>query len=139
MILEAIMRERVTITRYVIVGLTSFGVRFVSYAVISRLLWMDGPRTVQNAIALGIAIVYNYTLHRYWTFRHQQSAPGTIQRFVIAIIFWNAVDAGLFAMLHDVFHVYDLLILFLNSGIIMTMSFFTHRLFTFHSNPWKRK
>lgn len=138
-LVEAMTRERVTLTRYVIVGLTSFGVRFVSYAAISRFLWVDGPRSVENIFALAIAMTYNYFLHRYWTFHHQQPAAGTVQRFLIAIIIWNTVDAGLFALLHDVFHVFDLLILFLNTGFIMVMSFLTHRLFTFHANPWKRK
>lgn len=138
-IVDLVKRERRTLTRYFIVGLTSFGVRFGSYAVISRLVWVNGPRSIENVCALIIALVYNYTLHRYWTFRHQEPAAGTVHRFLIATVVWNVVDAGLFALLHDVFHVFDLLILFINTGLIMTMSFLTHRLFTFHANPWKKR
>lgn len=136
---EAVWRERVTLFRYFMVGGTSFVVKFLAYVFQSRLVWRGGSESIQNIIALIAAMIYNYTLHRFWTFRHQAPAPGSAHRYILVTILWNSVDAGMFWLLHDVFHVYDLLILFINSGTIMFASFFTHRLFTFHSNPWKKK
>lgn len=125
--------------RYLLVGGSSFLVQFLTYVFQSRIVWQSGARPIQNVIAIIASMIYNYSLHRFWTFRQQQPAKGSAQRYVFVVIFWNGVSAGLFWLLHDIFHLYDLLILFLNSGVIMVMSFLTHRLFTFHSNPWKRR
>lgn len=132
-------RERRTTFRYLLVGSSSFGVKAVSYAALSRLIWETGNRTIENALAVLVSMVYNYTLHRFWTFRHQQSAPGSMLRYVIVVVSASLLDVALFNFLHYKFGFYDFGVVFFNGVAIAGLGFVSHRLFTFHSNPWKRK
>jgi putative flippase GtrA len=136
--LSIIRRESKMLIRYVFVGGSSFGVKVGVYAALSRLLWIDGPRSLQNIIALLIAMVYNYSLHRFWTFKHQEPAPGSAPRYVAVVIIGSTLDASLFYLGHDILKFYDFFVLIANAGFTTILSFTLHKFFTFHNNPWKK-
>mgnify|MGYP001614757048 CR=1 len=138
-IIHFIKREKLMLGRYLFVGGSSFAVKIGTYAVLSRLIWVDGPRTFENIIAIIFAVVYNYTLHRFWTFKHQAPASGSAGRYVAVVLAGNALDATFFYVGHDLLGIYDFLTIVLSTGLLACVSFFTHRLFTFHNDPWKKK
>lgn len=135
---DAAVREWKTVVRFFLVGGSSFGVKVVVYASLSRLFWESGPRSIQNVIAILVSMVYNYTLHHLWTFRAHKPASGSAQRYVAVVIVASVLDAVMFYVLHDKAGLYDLGILVFNALTIAVFTFLAHRLFTFHSNPWKR-
>ncbi|MFA5935746.1 MAG: GtrA family protein [Patescibacteria group bacterium] len=134
-----IQQEWKMIFRFLLVGSSSFLVKAGVYALLSRLLWMDGPRSLQNAAALSISMMYNYTLHRLWTFTHQAPSRGSAQRYVGVVAVASLLDVVFFYFAHDVFGLYDFLVLVLGAMLGAFFTFTAHRLFTFHNNPYKRK
>jgi putative flippase GtrA len=134
-----VLREWKTVVRFAIVGGSSFLVKAGAYALLSRLIWNSGPRWVENILALGVAMVYNYSLHRMWTFKFQQPHPGSAPRYVIVVAIASLLDAVLFYIGHDRLKVYDFLMLVIDAALIAGFTFSAHRLFTFHSNPYRKK
>jgi putative flippase GtrA len=136
---ELIVREGKTFVRFALVGGSSFLVKAAAYTLLSRVIWNAGPRWVENILALGVAMVYNYTLHRLWTFKFQKPHPGSAPRYVIVVAIASLLDAVLFYVGHDMLKVYDLIVLAVDAALIAGFTFSAHRLFTFHSNPYRKK
>jgi putative flippase GtrA len=134
-----VKREWKTVIRFGLVGGSSFLVKAGMYALLSRVIWNDGPRSIQNIIALGIAMVYNYTLHRFWTFTTHQPMNGSAQRYVMVVVTAAVLDAAFFYVGHDILHIYDFLVLVLGALTGALFTFSAHRLFTFHSDPYRKK
>ncbi|MBU1032934.1 MAG: GtrA family protein [Patescibacteria group bacterium] len=130
-------REFWTIFRFGFVGSSSLLVKIGFYALMSRFLWVDGLRTLQNIIALSLAMIYNYTFHRFWTFKQQNPAPGSGKRYVIVIIIANVMDAVFFYIGYEWLNIYDFYLLIGIAFIIAAFTFLAHRLYTFHNNPMK--
>lgn len=138
-LLQGLKREKPMLIRYVLVGSSSFGVKAGVYALLSRVLWPQGILYLENIAALIVAMIYNYTLHRFWTFNHQKPAAGSGARYIGVVILGNALDASLFYVGNEIFKIYDFAVLVFNSAFTAVLSFMMHRFFTFHNNPWKRK
>lgn len=135
---EAFLREWRTLVRFGFVGGTSFLVKVGCYALLSRILWVEGSRSLENVLALLVAIIYNYALHRLWTFRHLPMASGTFVRYSMVVVLASVLEASMFYVLHERFGFYDLFVLVFDTFLIAFLTFFLHRLFTFHDDPWKR-
>ncbi|MBI4138596.1 GtrA family protein [Candidatus Uhrbacteria bacterium] len=134
-----VKREQRMLARYLFVGGSSFVVKVGAYALLSRILWTGGSRTAENVIALVVAATYNYFLHRFWTFRHQGPAPGSAARYLGVLLAGNGLDALLFYVGHEILGIYDFLVQTFATGFITLFSFLIHHLFTFHSDPWKKR
>lgn len=130
-----VRREWRTMGRFFIVGGSSFAVKAAAYGLLSRVFWVDGPRSLENALALAFAMFYNFVLHRYWTFVHQEPARGALGRYLGTLCLGTGLDIGLFHLLHDRLGVYDVLALALTSGMIAGLTFFSHRYWTFRQRP----
>ncbi|MEO5927971.1 MAG: GtrA family protein [Patescibacteria group bacterium] len=136
---EGITREWKTFMRFALVGGSSFAVKATAYTLLSRVIWNAGPRWVENIIALVISMIFNYTLHRLWTFKFQKSHSGSAPRYVAVVGVASLLDAGLFYIGHDILKFYDLLVLVADAALIAGFTFSAHRLFTFHHNPYRKK
>lgn len=133
-----IRREWRLLAKYVFVGGSSFFVKAGSYAVISRLIQPGGVREIQNVYAIAVAVVYNYTLHRFWTFRRKKPAPGSMARYACVVGFSVLLDAGLFAIFHTILGVNDAVTIVLVGGIMALYGFLGHTFFSFHHDPMRR-
>jgi putative flippase GtrA len=134
-VITALRKEFWTIFRFGLVGGSSALFKIGCYAVISRILWTSGSRSVQNVLALGIAMIYNYSLHRLWTFKHQKSTKGSAVRYVLVVVAASLMDAGLFYLGHSVWHVYDFLVLAVIPFVVAVFTFLGHRYYTFRGTP----
>jgi putative flippase GtrA len=132
------LREWKTFVRFGLVGGSSFAVKAGMYALLSRVTWVEGPRSLQNIIALAVAMIYNYTLHRFWTFTTHRPMNGSAQRYVMVVVAAAMLDAVFFYVGHDLLHVYDFLVLVLGAMTGAVFTFSAHRLFTFHPDPYRR-
>lgn len=135
---ELVTKEWKTLTRYLLVGGSSFGVNILVYLAISRYFWPEGYKPIINVMAIGVSMIYNYLLHRLWTFRHQQAAAGSVQRYVVVVVAANTLDALVFYILQVKLEIYDVAVKIFNGGFIAVFSFVSHRFFTFHNDPWKK-
>ena len=138
-VLRYIQQEWRLLTKYLFVGGSSFFVKAVSYILISRIIQPGGVREIQNVEAVAITVVYNYTLHRLWTFRGKKPAPGSTFRYAIVVTISVFLDACLFYLLHSILHIYDAVTIVFVGGIMALYGFLGHTFFTFHHNPLHRK
>jgi len=128
-------QELYKLIRFVIVGGSTFVLQSVLYFIFSRWLFVDLSHTASYMLAIGFAAVQNYVTHRAWTFGDQKAAQGSAYRFFIVLMAGIALNIFLFWLGHDVWHIYDLLVVFLVGAIIPFFTYLTHRLYTFHENP----
>ncbi|MFH1077782.1 MAG: GtrA family protein [Patescibacteria group bacterium] len=137
--ISLLRKEWATISRFVLVGGSTVLLKIGLYTLLSRYVWVEGPNTIENVMALVTAQVYNYFSNRYWTFGHQEPAPGSLKRYLTVFAFGAAADASLFYVGHEIFKVYDLIVIVFVTGLVSMFTFVTHRLFTFHADPYKRR
>jgi len=136
--MEIARREWKTVFRFGVVGVSSLFVKTSAYAILSRIVWTAGPRTLENAMALGVSMVYNYLLHRFWTFRYQKAMNGSAQRYAIVVVVASMLDIGVFYVGHDILGIYDFAVLIGGAFIVALFTFTAHRFFTFHHDPYRR-
>jgi putative flippase GtrA len=136
---DAVRKEWRSLIKFGIVGGTSVAMKMGLYALLSRLLWIGGPKWVQNIAALTVSTVYNYTLHRYWTFNHLKPAEGSTKRYLMVLAFGYVMDASLFFLGNEILKIYDFAVILGVSMIIPCFTFVIHRVFTFHPDPYRRK
>jgi putative flippase GtrA len=137
-LVEIARREWKTLFRFGLVGGSSLLVKIGMYAVLSRIVWTSGPKTLENVMALGVSMVYNYTLHRFWTFRFQKTMNGSAQRYTMVVVAASLLDVGVFFIGHDLLGIYDFLVLAGGAFIVAFFTFAAHRFFTFHHDPYRR-
>jgi putative flippase GtrA len=130
-------REWKTVFRFGIVGGSSLLVKTGVYALLSRILWNDGPRLVQNILALCVSMIYNYLLHRFWTFRSQAPQNSSAPRYVMVVVAASLLDAFLFYIGHTVLEIYDFAVIVGAAFIGALFTFTAHRFFTFRGRPSK--
>jgi putative flippase GtrA len=133
--METFKREWRTASRFVIVGGTTILVKLIIYAVLSRYIMPNAQKPVLNVAAGSISFIYNYFLHRFWTFHHQRPAPGSMLRYAGILAVAAIMDAVLFYLGHRYLKIYDLLLLIADSAIVGLFTFTAHRFFTFKSRP----
>lgn len=128
--------------RFAVAGGMSFGVKFSTYWLLSRVMWPTGHRVLLNALAIGVAIIFNYCLHRLWTFRRDAVLlSGSFFRYLTVVVVASGMDTGLFYLLHIQRQFYELASFMVATVLTACFTFVTHRFFTFryhkhdHSMP----
>lgn len=122
---------------FVTIGCASVGLVVGMYAVVSRWLWPDGPRTMEYAAIAVVVAWLNYEANRHFTFQKQERSAGSMGRFATVAVIATALNTLLFWIGHELLHVLDFLVIIVNYGLIALFTFSSHRLFTFHAHPWR--
>ena len=120
-----------------IIGLSSLAVVVGLYALVSRVLWTNGPRTVEYTLVNIFVTWLNYEANRHFTFQKQQRSVGSLGRFITVAVVATGLNSVLFWFGHDVSHISDFAVIIANAFIVATFTFTSHRLFTFHERPWR--
>ena len=82
--------------RFFIVGGSTFLLQTFLYYIFSRQLLSALPNLSVYILALAYAVLYNYYLHRVWTFGDQDSAPGSAGRYLIVAAVCFVLNSALF-------------------------------------------
>jgi len=122
--------------RFGIIGFASLGMSLGLYALLSRVVWQDGPRTVEYVAVIVVVSWINYELNRHFTFQSRPSA-GAIGRFATVAVVATGLNSVLFWLGHEVLHVLDFAVIVANTFVVAVFTFTSHRLFTFHERPWR--
>lgn len=120
-----------------IIGLASLCLTVGLYALVSRVLWKNGPRTIQYTLVVIFVTWLNYEANRIMTFRQQNRTVGTVGRFAAVAVIATGLSSGLFWLGHEAFHFFDFTVIIVNAFIVAIFTFSSHRLFTFHERPWR--
>ncbi len=127
-----IVREFWRMFRYGIVGGTSLLLHAGLYALLSRVLWVEGNRTLEYVIALVITAVFNFTLHRIWTFAVKGFSSRMVARYVIVILSSMGIQSGIFFVGVELMGIYDFIVFFISAAIAAFLQYLGHRMFTFN-------
>jgi putative flippase GtrA len=119
------------IARFVLIGGLSFAFNYIVYILLSRVLWPNGDRTLENFLAVVITSVLNYLAHRRWTFRSKGAHTTQITRYIFVAVSAILLQSCLFWIGYHLFHAPDLLVIFVVGIMIPFYTYLAHKLFTF--------
>ncbi|MDO8618040.1 MAG: GtrA family protein [Candidatus Uhrbacteria bacterium] len=120
------------VIRFGIIGFSSWLLYAGGYALLSRILWIDGNRTLENFLATCVSAVFNFFAHRHWTFQsHAMSHAKQFWRYLAVLASAMLFQAGLFWFGHEYLHWYDFAVVFLSAGISAFYTYVMHRFYTF--------
>lgn len=128
---QRIWTEFPRLIRFLIVGILTAIFAFALYALLSRVLFPNGNRTIEQTIATAVASIFNYLAHRCITYRSNGSHR--VQTFRYLLVWTSAVllQAALFWIGHEALHIHDFVVLFIVTGMIACYTYLAHRLYTF--------
>ncbi len=117
-----------------LIGASSVLLVVGGYALISRVLWTTGPRTLQYILVVCIVTWLNYEANRHFTFQITHRSIGSLGRFATVATILNGI---LFWLGHEILGILDFTVIIINAGLVACFTFSSHRLFTFHAQPWR--
>jgi len=129
--------ERRRIASFGVIGVTALGIHLVGYALLSRVLWPSGNHTVEYLIAAIFSGTFNFEANTRFTFTAAKRSVDEVFRFVCVIIVGVCLNSMLFFIGHVLFHLYDLMLVVTNAFLVAGFTFFSHKFFTFHPEPWR--
>ena len=121
---------------YGIIGASSVGAMVGGYALFSRILWPQGPKTLEVAIVTVCVTYLNYAANKRVTFAGRIS-PGSLYRFTGVAVISIILNSGLFWFGHSVLHIFDIAVVSVTPLLVGAYTYTSHRLFTFHERPWR--
>ena len=124
-------REARKLTKFVIVGGSSFALFITIYTILSH-LFPHTSRTLLTFASSVLSGVYNFTVHRYWTFRSRALMGGALRRYLIVVMVATAEQTALFYVGHELLHLFDYLVQVLVAAPVAITTYMLHRFFTFH-------
>lgn len=127
-----LIREIWGLFKYGVVGGSSLALHTGLYHLQSRIIWPDGYRTAQYVTALLISAVYNFTLHRKWTFSAKGYSHQMLLRYISVILISMGSQSVVFYIGVDLLHVYDYYVFAVSVVVASLIQYFGHRFFTFH-------
>jgi putative flippase GtrA len=136
--LETIWSEVWNLFKFGVVGVTSLAINTGVYALLSRVLWPEGNRTLESVISVCISGIYNFSLHRAWTFGAREFGGAMIARYLSVVVVGASLSGALFYVGHELFHLYDIAVLIGSSFMVASVTYFLHRWFTFHPGRGKK-
>jgi len=124
-------QEAGTFARFLLVGGLSFGINIGAYALLSRWLFPQGNRVLENAFAILLSILFNFAAHRAWTYRATDKNVGQMWRYSIVVVLAAGLQSVIFWFGHEWLKFNDYLVIIAATGISAICTFFAHRFFTF--------
>ncbi|MBE7525513.1 GtrA family protein [candidate division WWE3 bacterium] len=128
---ERVWSETWNLFKFGIVGITSLGINVGAYAVLSRVLWVHGPKTLEAVMAVFISAIFNFLMHYHWTFRARGFGVAMMFRYAAVVLIGTGLHGGFFYLGHEVFGLYDFAVLVGLAFIVAIATYLLHRWFTF--------
>lgn len=128
---ELALKELPKFIRYCVIGLAMLGLTIGGYALFSRVLWTNGPHALQYVLVACIVTCINYQINSRVTFVGSKRNAATFARFVMVTISSICLSTFLFWLGETVFHLFDLMVVFVSNVLIAFYTFALHRIVTF--------
>lgn len=123
--------ECLRIARFLLVGGSSFAVNALLYIFFSRLVFASAPAELSNVVSVVLSSLYNYTMHRAWTFQSRGSHRKQGFTYLLVALSAMAVQATLFWIGYRVLHVYDIITVVVVNLLIPLYTYPLHKHLTF--------
>lgn len=123
--------EAERITRFILIGGLTFVFNAALYAFISRIIWPQGNRSLENFFTTVVTSILNYLAHRAWTFRSQGAHTQQALRYFVVALSAIALQSGLFWIGYRVLQAHDFTVIFVVALLIPFYTYLAHKLFTF--------
>lgn len=85
-----------------------------------------------RTLSLGVAILWNFSINRYWTF---QATEGKVSRqalrFILVILSTSLLSLGMMKVGVSILHFHDLVVLLVVSAITTLINFSAHSLWSY--------
>lgn len=127
------------IFKFGVVGCSSLALNAGVFWVLTRLVWTAGPKTFLSVVSVSISAIYNFTLHRSWTFNTRSFSHGMLARYVMVVIIGAGLSGFFFYIGHELLHFYDLAVLIGSAFIVAGATYVLHRWFTFNEKFEKQE
>lgn len=118
------------LTKFIITGGMALAIDVAIYYVLTRYGGMY--YLLARTISLGVAILWNFSINRYWTF---QATEGRVSRqaprFIVVILSTSLMSLGLMKIGVSVLHFHDLIVLFVVSALTTLLNFSAHSLWSY--------
>ncbi len=119
--------------RYVVSGGVSAS---VDIAILAALIWVGAERVVATAVAFLGGAVFNYTMHRRFTFQTKQPASGReLFRYACVVAFNMVLTAGLVELLTGVLGVNLFVSKVATLPVVAGSGFVLSKAFVFRTQP----
>ena len=115
-----------SIFRWLLVGFSTF---LIDYFVFVN-LYQQYSLLIANFISTSIAVSYNFSLHKYWTFDNSMSHFSAIIRYILAMLFNYLLNTSV-VKLAFLIGLSPFIGKFLAAGISAPINYFVLRLFVF--------
>lgn len=125
-------KEARRLTKFVLVGGSSFLLFIGIYTLLARFLWPDASRTLLTFCSSLLSAVYNFSVHRFWTFRSRAFVGSALARYFVVMGIATIEQTVLFYVGHEVLHLFDYLVQVLVAAPVALTTYLLHRFFTFH-------
>ena len=80
-----------------------------------------------RTLSLGVAILWNFSINRYWTFQATEGGVGRqASRFVIVIVSTSLMSLGLMKLGVSILHFHDMIVLLAVSVVTTLLNFSAH-------------
>jgi putative flippase GtrA len=127
-----IRREIWRMFKYGIVGGISTGIFFGGYLLLSRVLLPTWNKTLLDAIAISISGIFNFTMHRIWTFQAQNANAKMVARYLATVGTASLLQVIIFYIGNHVFGFTDYYVQIFAFPFLAFFQYVLHRSFTFH-------
>lgn len=134
---QVFKREGRRLAWFGVIGFASLGMTVGLYALVTRLLWTSGSRTLIYTVVAILVTWLNYEANSRLTFDQRQRTVGSMGRFTGVAIVATGLSSCLFWLGHEVLHALDFAVIVSNTLAVALFTFTSHRLFTFHERPWR--
>lgn len=118
--------------KFVLVGGSSFVLFITIYTILARFLWPEASRTLLTFCSSLLSAIYNFSVHRFWTFRSRAIVGSALARYFIVMAIATAEQTVLFYVGHELLHLFDYLVQVLVAAPVAMTTYLLHRFFTFH-------
>lgn len=123
--------ECLRILRFLIVGGSSFLVNALLYALFSRILLASFRAEFSNILAVVVASLYNYALHRVWTFQSRGSHRKQGFTYIAVAVSAMALQAALFWLGYRILQIHDFIVVVVVNLLIPLYTYPLHKRLTF--------
>lgn len=118
------------LTKFVVTGGIALAIDVAIYYALTR--YGGVYYLLARTISLGVAILWNFSINRYWTF---QATSGKLSRqaprFIVVILSTSLLSLGLMKIGVSLLHFHDLAVLLFVSAITTLINFFAHSLWSY--------
>lgn len=115
-----------SILRWFLVGLSTFLIDYVLFVN----LYAHLPLLIANFFSTSVAVTYNFSLHKHWTFDNSTSHISAISRYALAMFFNYLLNSSV-VKLSFLFEMSPFVSKFIAAGISAPVNYFVLRLFVF--------